>query len=159
MVLTGKVWLWMTAVVLPVGNTVSGNEGERLEGTARPKRPGPGKRVVDEMSALEMESASAEVTDVERCVFAEALLHGCIPLLDVLRGRMRVEGGKADGGCGQRAGAEHWRAEVQSGGEQRSRRREVIGLLRLREYVRHIVALVAPRVLVNRRDRRCRSAA
>src|SRR5882762_632537 len=43
MVLTGNVWLWMTSVVLPVGNTVPGTNVSVLKGRRGPSGPGPGK--------------------------------------------------------------------------------------------------------------------
>src|SRR5579859_6401519 len=42
MVLTGNVWLWITASVLPVGNVVSGTNVSVLNGRRGPSGPGPG---------------------------------------------------------------------------------------------------------------------
>src|SRR5581483_10053369 len=72
----------------------------------------------------------------------EALFHRQIPLLDVLRRRVRVEGGKA-----HRRLAEDGRGEIKA--EERGG--EVIALPRLGENVRDVVPLVAPRVHIYRR--------
>ena len=67
-------------------------------------------------------------------------------MLDVLRGGMGIKRSKAYGSRRQRPRSQHGRAEVHASVEKRGRGREVIGLLRLRENVRDIVPLVAPRV-------------
>src|SRR5438270_4002083 len=89
-----------------------GHECEGLEGAARPKRSWARERVVDQVSALEVKAARAEIADFDRSAVAEAFLHRAIPLLDILRGGMRIERGEAYGGRRQGAGAEHWRAEI-----------------------------------------------
>src|SRR5215475_4357887 len=102
------------------------------------------------MRALEVEAAGADVTDFERGVGVQAFLHRGVPLLDVLRGGMWIEGGETDGGCGKRAGTENGRAEIHARVEQRGGRGEVVGLLRFGKYEGDIVALVAPGILVDR---------
>src|SRR5499427_6860519 len=89
-----------------------------------------------------MEAARPEITDFHRRVFSEALFNRQIPLLDVLRRRVRVESREAHRGL-----AEHGRREV----EAEERGDKVVALPRLREHVRYVVALVAPRVHVHRR--------
>src|ERR1700688_3726995 len=64
---------------------------------------------------------------------------------------MRIECRETHGRGGQCPGAQHWRSEIQSPGKERSRRSEVIRLLRFREDIRDVVALVAPRVEIHGR--------
>src|SRR5579864_9011282 len=98
-----------------------------------------------------MKTARTDITDFHRSVGVQTLLHGGIPLLDILRGRMRVECGKADGGGRERSGAQYRGAEIHATGKQRRWRSEIIGLLRFRENVRDIMALVAPSIQIHRR--------
>src|SRR6185312_4716862 len=62
---------------------------------------------------------------------------------------MRIESGKAHGRGRQWTSAQHRRSEIETRRQERCRRREVVGLLRLREDVRHVVALIAPSVQIN----------
>src|SRR5215475_6107151 len=89
-----------------------------------------------------MEATRSKITDLHRRVSPEALFERQIPLLDVLRWRVRIERGEAYSGL-----AEHRRCEI----EADERGNEVVALTRLRENKRDIVALVAPRVHVYRR--------
>ena len=83
---------------------------------------------------------------------AEALFHLSVPLLNVLRGRMWIESGEAHGRSRQRACTQHRSAKIQPIRKERGRRREIVRLLRFRKYIRDIVPLVAPGVLIHRRE-------
>src|ERR1700737_605604 len=74
------------------------HKSKRLEGAPRAKRARSGESVVDQVRSLQMESARADVADFKRGVLPEAFLHGAVPLLDVLRGSVGIEGCKAHGG-------------------------------------------------------------
>ena len=98
-----------------------------------------------------MEATCSQIANFEGRVLPKTFFDLPVPLLDVLGGGVRIKCGKADRGRGQRAGSEHGRAEVQTLRKERCGRCEVIGLLRLGKNVGHIVALVAPGVLINGR--------
>ena len=66
---------------------------------------------------------------------------------------MRIERCEADSSRRQSTRPQHRRAEIQSLREQRGWWSEVVRLLRLRKHKGHIVPLVAPRVLVHRREK------
>src|SRR5882757_4463414 len=129
------------------------NKRQRLVRPPRTNRPRSRWRVVDQMRPLQMKSARAEITHSQRSVAAKALLQLRVPLLHVLRRRVWVERSEAHGSRLQIAVSQHRRAEIESAGEQRRRRREIVGLLRLRKHIGNIVALVAPRVHVHRRKK------
>src|SRR5262249_27373753 len=116
---------------------------------ARSERAGSGQRVVDQMGALQVESARAEITDFDGSVVAEAFLKRQIPLLNVLRWRVGIESCEADSGRWQRARSKHGSAEIESGIEKSGGRSEVVGLLRLWKNVRHVVTLIAPRIHIH----------
>ena|SRR5438552_3313719 len=99
-----------------------------------------------------METARADITNFDGSVGTETLLHGSIPLLHILRGRMRVERSKADGCSGKRTGAQNWRTKVHPSVKERRRRSEIVRLLRLWKNERDVVALIAPGVLVHRSE-------
>ena len=65
---------------------------------------------------------------------------------------MWIESREAHGGRRQRAVTQHRRTEIESVGKQRGGRREIVRLLRFRKYIGDVVALVAPCVLVHRRE-------
>src|SRR6266478_5584420 len=73
----------------------AGHKRKCLEGTPRTKRTRPRKGVVDQMRPLQMKPALTDVADFQRSVLTEALLHGAVPLLNVLRGSMGIEGCEA----------------------------------------------------------------
>src|SRR5256885_1532396 len=124
---------------------------KRFEWAAGSRRARTRQCVVDQVRALQMKTARAEITDFERRVSPETLLQREIPLLDVLRGRVRIERRKTHGGGWERAGAQHRSSKIEARIEQGGGRREVVGLLRLREHVRNVVPLIAPRVHIDRR--------
>src|SRR5258708_1525964 len=74
------------------------DEFQELERAARPDGAGAWRRVVDEVGALEMNAASAEIAEFESGFAAETLFDGGAPLLDVLGGRVGIEGGEANRG-------------------------------------------------------------
>src|SRR5579884_43214 len=137
----------------------SWNKRKCLERPAWTQRTWSGRRIVDQVRALQVQPARAEVADFDRCIPAESFLHGCVPLLDVLRWRMRIKSRETNSGGGQWSRAQHRRPEIETRREQRRWRREVVGLLRLWEDVRDVVALIAPRIQVNRRVEDAISAA
>src|SRR5947207_15258046 len=61
------------------------HEGQSFERPPRSQRAGSRKRVVDQMSALQMETPRANIPNFDRSVGIEALLYRSIPLLYVLR--------------------------------------------------------------------------
>ena len=117
---------------------------KRLEWAAGTERPRTRKSIVDQMRALQVEATRSEIPEFQRSVAPQAFLHGSIPLLNVLRRRVRVEGRETYGRGRQRSDAEHGRAEIQAGVEESSRRSEVVSLLGFREDVRNVVALITP---------------
>src|SRR5437899_12914163 len=96
-----------------------------------------------------MEAAGADVADLQGSILANAFFEVSVPLLDVLSGGMRVKRGEAESSGGKRSFAQDGSPEIKSGIEESRRRSEVVGLLRLREYIRDIVALIAPGVPVD----------
>src|SRR5713226_1203482 len=102
------------------------------------------------MCSLQVETARADVADFERSVLSEALLHRAVPLLNVLRRRVGIERSETHSSWCQCARAKNGCAEIHTCVEERSWRREVIGLLCLRENVWNIMPLVAPGVQVYR---------
>src|SRR5713226_9202774 len=105
------------------------HKSKRLEGTPRPQRARSGESVVDQVRPLQMETSRADVADFKRGVLPEALLHGAVPLLDVLRGSVGIEGCEAHRGWRQGARAQNGCAEIHPRVEEGRRRSEVIGLL------------------------------
>ena len=95
---------------------------------------------------MQVDAVRAEVAEFERGRGPETLLDGQAPLLDVLRRRVRVEGGEADGRA-----SEHGLTEVEVRRDYPCGGREIVALLRFGEDVRDVVALVAPGVHVNGR--------
>ena len=140
----------MTASVLLGVRDRSRHERERLEWTPRTQRAGARRCVVDQVRALQMEPAGAEVADFQRGVRGQRFFNSRVPLLNVLRWRVWIECGEADRGCRQGSSPQDGRTKVQSVGKQRCRRSEVVRLLGLWKHVRHVMALVAPRVLIDR---------
>src|SRR6267154_80432 len=128
----------------------SRNKCERLERTPRAKRTRSRESVVDQMRSLQVETARADVADFERGVLPKASLHRAVPLLNVLRRCVGIERSETHGGWRQSARAKNGSAEIHTRVEERRWRREVIGLLCLRENVRNIMSLVAPGVQVYR---------
>ena len=127
-----------------------GNEGESLEGAARAERTRARSGVVYEVSALQMETAGADVADLQRSILTKAFFEISVPLLDVLSGRVRVKRGEADGGGGKSPSAQDGSTEIEAGVEESSWWSEVVGLLGFRKYIRDIVALIAPGVPIDR---------
>src|SRR5712664_809754 len=76
------------------------HKSKRLKGAPRAKWARPGESVVDQVRSLQMETTRADVAEFKRGVLPEALLHGAVPLLDVLRGSVGIESCKAH--CGWR---------------------------------------------------------
>src|SRR5713101_1240545 len=95
-----------------------------------------------------MNSARAEIADFERGLVAETFFDRGAPLLDVLGGRVRIEGGEADGGFAEDGGSEIQRGLRLRRRKQSCRGREIVELLRLGENIGNVVALVAPGVEV-----------
>src|SRR5262249_41434252 len=124
-------------------------KGKRFERTPWPKGAGSRQRVIDQMCALQMKTARAEITDFDRSISSSAFLQRSTPLLYVLRRRMRIKRGEAYRCRRKRSCAENWRAKIESRIEQCCRRREIIRLLRLRKNVGNVMALVTPRIHVN----------
>ena len=87
MPLTGNVVL---AIVMLVGRTVPGKKRQSLEGPARTNRARTRRRVVDQMSSLQVHAMRSQVAQLQRGFLAEALFDRATPLLDVLRRRVRV---------------------------------------------------------------------
>ena len=84
--LTGNVWLWMTALVLLGVRTRAGHEAEGVERTARPERAGSRRCVVNQVRALQMEiRARRDIRLRAWCCVPRVFSTGGIPLLDVLR--------------------------------------------------------------------------
>ena len=69
----------------------SRNKTQSLEGTTRPQRPRPGRRVVDQVSALQVEPARPEIAHIDSRVLSKPFLDLPVPLLNVLRRGMRIE--------------------------------------------------------------------
>src|SRR6266852_9530168 len=124
-------------------------ELEKLQRAARSDGPGTRRRVVDEVGALQVNAARAEITDFESRFAAEAFFNGGAPLLDVFGRRVGIEGGEADGGSTEHCGCEIQGSLRLRRRKQRCRRREIIKLLRLRKNVGDVVALVAPGVEID----------
>src|ERR1700687_1428075 len=72
-----------------------GDEAQRLERAPWSNRAGSGRRVINQVRSLQVKTARAEITDLEGRILPQALLHGTIPLLNVLRWRMWIECRKA----------------------------------------------------------------
>ena len=89
-----------------------------------------------------MKSARCLVADLDRRLAAQALLHGCVPLRNILRLLVRVECREA----GDR-GPQHGGSEI----EARDRRHEGIALVRLGEDDGSVVEHVAPRIHIDGR--------
>src|SRR5579863_3393158 len=123
-----------------------------MERTPRPNGTRSRRCVVDQVRSLQMKTASTEIAHFQGCIFSQTFLHGAVPLLNVLRRSMRIEGRKADRRCRQWARTQDWSAEIQSVRIERCRGREVVRLLGFGEHIRNVVTLVAPRVLIYRRE-------
>src|SRR5215470_3393104 len=120
------------------------HKADGFEWAAWTNRTWAGGRVVDQVSSLQMNAMGAQVSQLKGSALAKTLLHRCAPLFDVLRGGVRIQCSKADRGLPQ-----HRFAEVETVGDDAGGRHKIVALLRLGKNVRHIVALVAPRVHVN----------
>ncbi len=72
-----------------------GNKCQRLERTPGAQRAGSGKRVIDQVRSLQVKAAGAEISDFDRRVLPQTLLHRTIPLLNVLRRGVGIECRKA----------------------------------------------------------------
>src|SRR5262250_1353584 len=103
------------------------------------------------MRTLQVKTACSQIPDLERRTGAETLFDLCVPLLNVLGRRVRIERGEAYRGCGQSACAQHGSAKVETASEQGRRRSEVIRLLGFRENIGDVMSLVAPGVLIDGR--------
>ena len=68
-----------------------GHETDLRKRTARLNESGAGLRIVDQVRALQVKSARAQVADFKRGLAAELLLERSAPLLDILRGRMQLQ--------------------------------------------------------------------
>src|SRR5215813_3930176 len=97
-----------------------------------------------------MQTARSNVAHFECSARSQCLLNLQVPLVNVLRRSVRIKCCETHGGGRQCACAEHRSAEIQTGREQGRRRREIVSLLCLREDVRNVVALVTPRILIDR---------
>jgi hypothetical protein len=89
----------------------------------------------------------SEITQLESCFRAQALLDRAAPLLYVLRWRVGLERCKADSRRAQNSGT-----KVEVIGDDARCGNEIVTLLRLRKNLRHVVTLVTPRVHVNRSE-------
>ena len=118
-----------------------GDEADLAEGSAGLNGTGAGLRIVDEVGALKVPTAGAEVADLDGGRGAELFFDVGGPLLDVLRGGVDLHRGEADGGLAEDGGSE---VETGEGGL------EVIALIGLGKDVGDVVALIAPGVHVDR---------
>ena len=125
------------------------DERETLQGPPGTKRTGARRRNVDEVGALQMEATRAEIADFEGGFAAQALLDRRAPMLDILCGGMEIEGHKADRGRAENGAIEVERRPGLGGGEQRSRRSEIVELLGFRKNKGNVVALIAPGIQVH----------
>src|SRR5260221_3801085 len=119
------------------------DEFQERERAARPDGAGAWRRVVDEVGALEMNAASTEVAELESGFAAETLFDGGAPLLDVLGGRVGIEGSEAESGFAEDGGREIPRGMRLRGGQPGLRRREIVALLKLPAKRRNVTALSA----------------
>src|SRR5262249_42862611 len=88
-------------------------EAQSLEGTARTKRARARRRVVNQVSALQMEATRSQILDFNYGVICESFMDLCIPLLNVLSWSVRIKSGETHC-CGrQRAFAKDGSAEVE----------------------------------------------
>src|SRR6266478_1913774 len=117
----------------------SRNKCERLERTPWAKWTRSRESVVDQMRSLQVETARADVADFERSVLPEAFLQRAVPLLNVLRRGVGIERSETHSSWCQCARAKNGSAEIHTRVEERRWRREVIGLLCLRENVRNVM--------------------
>src|SRR4051812_7970146 len=109
-----------------------GDEAQRLEGAPRAKRSRTWRRIIDQVGALQVETAGSEIADFECSARSESLFDLRVPLLNVLGGSVGIEGSKAHRGSGQCAFTKYGSAEIKRIRQQGSGRREVVSLLRLR---------------------------
>src|SRR5215472_2961543 len=120
---------------------------ERAPGTERARTR---RRIVDECGALQVPAACTEVADFECGFPTQTLLKRAAPLLDILRGSVRIKRRKADGSRAKNRGVEVERRLGPGGGQQRSRGIEIVELLGLWKNKGNVVALVAPGIQVHR---------
>ena len=99
---------------------------------------------------MQVEAACAKVSDFKRGARSKALFYLRVPLLDVLGGCVRVKRSEADSGGGKNPSSQDGSTEIETVAEESSRWSEVVCLLGLRKYIRDIVALIAPRVPIDR---------
>ena len=95
----------------------------------------------------------SEIAEFESCFRAQALLDRATPLLYVLRRRVGLERCEADSRRTQYGGS---KVEVTS--DNAGSGNEIVTLLRFRKNERHIVALVTPRIHINRREENAESS-
>ena len=117
-----------------------------VNGRRGPMAPGPGGALLIRCARCRWKPCEPRYPDFQGGVAGPGSSPLKAPLLDVLRRRVWIHGREAHGGLSQ-----HRIAEVQVGGDDAGRGSEVVALLRFREDVRNIVALVAPGVLIHRR--------
>src|SRR5262249_23243838 len=98
--------------------------------------------------ALQVNAVRSEISGFERVRRAQALLERKAPLLNVLRRSVRIERSKTDGGLSQDR-----LAEIKVRSNDACCRNEVVALLTFRKYIRHVVALIAPRVHIDGREK------
>src|ERR1700682_4703030 len=79
----------------------SRQETQRLERSAWSDGAGTGRRVINQVAALQVHTMGSEVAKFQRHLWTETLLDGTTPLLDVLRRRVELHGGEANGGRSQ----------------------------------------------------------
>src|SRR6185437_9201632 len=75
-----------------------GHEADLFEWSPWLNQSRPWLRIIDQVRALQMESARAQISNLKNRILAQALLHRSAPLLDVLRRRMRLHSCKSDHG-------------------------------------------------------------
>src|ERR1700754_1523216 len=119
-------------------------EAQSSERPAWSNRARPGRRIIDQMRTLKMQSVRSQIAEFERGVRPQTLLDRTTPLFDVLRRRVELESGKTN-----RRDTQHRWSKIQVTSDDRGRRSEIVALLRFGKDERHVVTLVAPRVHVD----------
>src|ERR1700741_699985 len=123
----------------------SRQEAQGLERPAWSNRTWTGRRIVDQVRALQVQSMRTEVAEFKGCFGAKTLLYRCAPLLDILWRRIGFKSGETD-----RRRSQYRRAKIEMTGHDPCCGNEIVALLRFRKHIRHILTLVEPRVHINR---------
>src|SRR5438874_11270681 len=126
----------------------AGQESNFREWPPRPNWPWSWQRIIDQVCPLQVDSMCSQISNFQGRFVTQAFLNRTAPLLDVLRRRVWIHGGEADYRLTQNC-----LSEIELVGKQRCGRGEIIALLRLREHVRNVVALMAPGVHIHWREK------